>query len=369
VERSDKDAVRAKLARSIGKEPTYDEKKRRKERAKQRRSLGRKRETPAVDWDEDGEARPARRRADRPPAANRETTRDGCVVGIARASVRVRVDGVDLDVAPPREFVPAIGDRIQLAELSGRMRIVELEPRRTKLARLDPADPRRELVLAANVDVGVIVVSVVAPPLVAGLVDRLRLALERGGVRALVAVNKVELLKEASAEAVELAELVTEWRALGLEVHSVSASTGIGIAGLRAALEGCTSVLVGHSGVGKSSLANALAPDAKLAVGELAVGATRGRHTTTAGRMLELGGGTRLIDTPGVRQFGLAGWTAGEVRAAFADLASFASGCRFADCSHLVEPDCAVRAAVERGELAARRFETYARIARSLDGA
>jgi ribosome biogenesis GTPase len=368
VERSDKDEVRAKLARSIGKEPTYEEKKRRKERAKQRRAHGRKRETPAADWDEEGEARP-RRRADRRPTASSGKTRVGCVVGMTRASVRVRVDGLEVDVAPPREFALAIGDGARLVERSGRMSIVELEPRRTKLARPDPADPRRELVLAANVDVGVIVVSVVAPPLVAGLVDRLRLALERGGVRAVVAVNKVELLTEGGAEADEVSALVAEWRELGLEVHTVSATTGAGLDGLRAALDGRTSVLVGHSGVGKSSLANALAPHARLAVGELAVGATRGRHTTTAGRMLELTPGTRLIDTPGVRQFGLAGWTAADVRAAFADLQAFASGCRFGDCSHLVEPECAVRAAVERGELAARRFESYARIARSLDGA
>ncbi|MCE9594079.1 MAG: ribosome small subunit-dependent GTPase A [Planctomycetes bacterium] len=361
MERSDKDAVRAKLARSIGKEPTYEEKKRRKERAKQRRSLGRKREAPTLDDDE--EPRPGRPRR---TAHGNDATRDGCVVGIVRASVRVRVDGVEVDVAPPRELALAIGDRVRLAERSGRMRIVELEPRRTRLARPDPADPRRELVLAANVDVGVIVASVVAPPLVAGLVDRLRLALERGGVRALVAVNKVELLREGGAEAEELDALVAEWRALDLDVHRVSASTGVGLEGLRASLDGRTSVLVGHSGVGKSSLANALAPHAELTVGELAVGANRGRHTTTAGRMLELGADTWLIDTPGVRQFGLAGWTAADVRAAFADLASFASDCRFRDCTHLVEPECAVRAAVERGALGARRFESYARIARSL---
>jgi ribosome biogenesis GTPase len=126
--------------------------------------------------------------------------------------------------------------------------------------------------------------------------------------------------------------------------------------------------LVGHSGVGKSSLLNAIAPGTGAAVGEVAVNA-RGRHTTTSARVYRQADGTRIVDTPGVREFGLWRLTAAELTRYFPEFEPFAAACRFGDCSHRHEPDCAVRAAASGGEIAAERFATYLRILDSLDGA
>ncbi|MBI5435030.1 MAG: ribosome small subunit-dependent GTPase A [Planctomycetes bacterium] len=367
MEPSDKDRLREKLARSIGKEPSYEEKKRRKERSKAKRAERPRRAED--DWEADDELAlvrraPARARERPDTNARPAASESGLVVALARTRVEVRTGERKLELPRPHGLELAIGDRVLLD--GGR--IVSREARRARLARPDPADPRRELVLAANVDLGAIVVSVVAPPLVAGLVDRLQIALASSGVPALVIVNKVELLQGSEAAGRELAELETEWRELGFESLRVSAATGLGLDTLRARLAGRTAVLVGHSGVGKSSLVNALAPRSELATGGLSSGNLRGRHTTSAGRMIELADGAWLVDTPGVREFGLAGLSRDELRGAFAEFARFTAGCRFADCSHLVEPDCAVRAAVERRELSRRRFESYARIAATLDG-
>lgn len=367
MEQSDKDRLREKLARSIGKEPSYEEKKRRKERSKAKRAERPRRAED--DWEADDELAslhrvPARAR-ERPAASERpDANEGGLVVALARTRVEVRAGERALDLPRPHGLELAIGDRVRV--VGGR--VVSREARRSRLARPDPADPRRELVLAANVDLGAVVVSVVAPPLVAGLVDRLQIALAASGVPTLVIVNKVELLEGSEAAARELAELEAEWRELGFESLRVSAATGAGLDTLRARLAGRTAVLVGHSGVGKSSLVNALAPESELATAGVSSGNLRGRHTTSAGRMIELADGAWLVDTPGVREFGLAGLSRARLRDAFAEFARFAPGCRFADCSHQVEPDCAVRAAVERGELSRRRFESYARIAATLDG-
>ncbi|MCK6447789.1 MAG: ribosome small subunit-dependent GTPase A, partial [Planctomycetes bacterium] len=291
------------------------------------------------------------------------------VVGLARTRVFVRVGAVEFDLPRPLGLELAIGDDVELA--SGR--VVARGERRSRLARPDPANPRRELVLAANVDLALIVTSVVAPPLVPGLVDRLFVALAASELSACVLVNKVELLGDSPAAARELEELEHEWRELGCDALRVSAATGVGLDALRARLAGKTAVLVGHSGVGKTSLVNALAPSSLLAIGGVSTGNLRGRHTTSAGRLVELAGSSTsasaawLVDTPGVREFGLGGVTRADLRAAFADFTPFAARCRFADCAHVAEPDCAVRVAVERGELRARRFASYVRLAATLE--
>lgn len=387
MDSKDKDAVRAKVARSIGKEPSYEEKRARKERAKARRAPRPRRDD---DWDRDDELAealgedatprhaPRRRKSKlrdalhgraRSPGCDGESRETATVVALARTRVLVRVGERELDVPRPLDLELAVGDRVELVD----GRVASRGERRTKLARPDPANPRRELVLAANVDLALIVTSVVAPPLVPGLVDRLLVALAASDLPACVLVNKVDLLDGAPDAERGLVELEAEWRELGCDALRVSAATGLGLDALRQRLLGRTTVLIGHSGVGKTSLVNALAPSSALATGGVSTGNLRGRHTTSAGRMLELAcargaaaGSAWLVDTPGVREFGLGGVTRADLRATFADFAPFAARCRFADCAHSSEPDCAVRAAVERGELRERRFASYARIAASL---
>ncbi|MCB1056008.1 MAG: ribosome small subunit-dependent GTPase A, partial [Acidobacteria bacterium] len=124
---------------------------------------------------------------------------------------------------------------------------------------------------------------------------------------------------------------------------------------------------VGHSGVGKSSLVNALAPELDLETGEVKRGDGTGRHTTTRSSLFDLGDGIRVIDTPGVREFGLWDLEAADVRASFEDFQPYATGCRFSDCTHIHEPSCGVLEAVERGDVAQARYDAYRRIVESVD--
>jgi ribosome biogenesis GTPase len=237
-------------------------------------------------------------------------------------------------------------------------------PRASRLIRPDPHDPRLERVLAANVELVLVVAALREPRLSVGLVERVVLATQRGGAVPLVVATKLDLCADAEALA-SLAPL----RATGVDVVACSAKTGAGIDELRARVAGRLCALVGHSGVGKSSLLNALDPALALAEGRVRAADGKGRHTTTASSLHRLADGTRLIDTPGVREFGLWGMTRAELGAAFPDVAAAAERCRFRDCTHDHEPDCAVRAAATSGALSDARYRSYLRILATLDRA
>jgi ribosome biogenesis GTPase len=210
-------------------------------------------------------------------------------------------------------------------------------------------------VVAANVDQLAIVASVAEPPFRSGLVDRFMLAAHAGGLLPLLVINKLDLLPGAAlpAEIAAYQEL--------LPLHPVSARSGAGLDRLRAALRGKRSVLAGHSGVGKTSLVNALEPELQLETGELAAGG-RGRHTTTRSSWIRLEADSIAIDTPGVRELASGPVDPELVLRVYPDLARFAADCRFRDCSHAAEPGCAVRAAVEGGRLGAARLEGWRRL-------
>jgi ribosome biogenesis GTPase len=219
-------------------------------------------------------------------------------------------------------------------------------------------------VIAANIDAVVIVAAVKAPPLHPRLIDRYLIAIERGGAEPIICVNKIDLL--APAEAAAEREKLRPYEELGIRVLACSAGEGRGIGELLTALAGKLCVFVGHSGVGKSSLLNALKPELGLVTNTLRTGDGKGRHTTTGSHLYELSHGVRVIDTPGIREFGLWKLTLDEARWYFDEFTQLAPQCRFADCSHLHEPACAVRQAVENGRIAAARYESYRRIAATL---
>jgi ribosome biogenesis GTPase len=259
----------------------------------------------------------------------------------------------------------AVGDRVQLERRSsGALAVARLLPRTSRLSRPDPFYAHRERVLVANLDLAIVVTSVRRPVFVPGLVDRFLVALAHGDVPAALAVNKVDLVAEPRDADPEISALRPYFE-LDLPLVLCSAVTGEGIDRLRGLLAGRTAALVGHSGVGKSSLLNLLAPGSEAAVGEVSADHRHGRHTTTRARVYRLDDGTRLVDTPGLREFGLWRMSARELSAYFDEFAELAPGCRFADCTHDHEPRCAVRGAAERGELP--RYETYRRILDSLD--
>jgi ribosome biogenesis GTPase len=253
----------------------------------------------------------------------------------------------------------AVGDEVSFDE--GRGVVLELLPRRSALVRRRPKDDPRQLqVIAANMDRLAIVASVVEPAFRPGVVDRLQIAALSGGLDAILVVNKVDLLAGAP--------LPDEVRAfqVALPVHAVSARTGQGIEALHRALVASRTVLAGHSGVGKSSLLNALHPELRLVTGELRRDA-RGRHTTSRATLHRLAGDAIVVDTPGVREVATGPVEPALLERVYPDVAGLAAGCQFRDCRHDREPACAVRRAAEQGELSASRWEGWRRLVREID--
>lgn len=301
----------------------------------------------------------------------REEGSRALVCGLARGRAIVLLEGrrLELELGPALSAAQqgriAVGDEVRIEELGpGARRVASVLPRRSFLARPDPADPRRELLLAANLDLAVIVLDAASALRKLGLVDRFLVALARGGVAALLCVNKVDC-EDALVQRAELERALAPYAALGAPVHFASALRGDGIDSLRAALRARTCVFIGQSGVGKSSLLNAIDPAGERLTRSIRERDGRGRHATSASSLRELEDGTRIIDTPGIRSFALPALGRAELEAAFPELARHAPHCRYSDCSHLHEPDCATRAAVEAGLVERARYESYARILRA----
>ncbi|MBS1716696.1 MAG: ribosome small subunit-dependent GTPase A [Armatimonadetes bacterium] len=292
------------------------------------------------------------------------------VLSIGPRSCLVKLEGetytcrVSPDLASKQKSELAVGDEVYL-ETKGVDRVVMgVAARRTKLSRPDAGNGSMERVIVANVDCVVIVVSVVAPPLHPRLVDRYLIAIQKGGARPAIAVNKIDLHESEEALRQDL-RLLDPYRKMGVPVVECSAGQGLGKERLLEVLQGKQSAFVGHSGVGKSSLLNMLRPDLGLQVGDVSEGYGRGTHTTTRSTLWELPNDTRVIDTPGIRSFGLWKMDKEELPWYFPDFLE-AGRCRFSDCRHLQEPGCAVKAAVDNGTLAAERYDTYLRILATL---
>jgi ribosome biogenesis GTPase len=322
-----------------------------------------------------GKLRAARPTGDSATANAADTLLQGeaVVVAITRGQCEIELGGETLLCHLPKALAQAqqselaVGDRIRVARRpAGELVAAQILPRANRLSRPDPFLAHRERVLAANIDLALVVVAIRKPPLAIGLIDRFLVALAHGGVRAAIAVNKADLVQGDRAGDPELSSLAP-YASLGAPIVLCSTRTGEGIEELRALLSGKTAVFVGHSGVGKSSLLRALAPEFEVRVAGLSSLNDRGRHTTTRARIYTLDDGvTRIVDTPGVREFGLWKMTPGELAAYFGDFDPFAVDCRFADCTHTHEPGCAVRDAAESGRLPASRYDTYLRIFASL---
>lgn len=304
-------------------------------------------------------------------AERREGEPAGAAIVISIASGRCRVfhRGEEIDCVVPSSIAVrqksalAVGDRITLEREGDVWRIEKIFPRRSVLARPDPMNPHMKRLIAANIDAVIPVVTLKAPPLRPRLIDRFLIAIHRGGAEPIICVNKIDLLDSTERE-VELGNL-NPYRDLGVPVIACSARTGEGLDGLRELVDGKTCALVGHSGVGKSSILNAL--DARLQITTRTLDRRgTGRHTTTRSTLHDLGGGTHLIDTPGIREFGLWDLDGETLRDYFPEFDEPARLCRFNDCTHVHEPDCEVKRRVARGEIHRARYDAYTRLVEDL---
>jgi ribosome biogenesis GTPase len=298
-----------------------------------------------------------------PPAPQGAEGELGTVIHTALGACTLDCDGEEVgavlsdSLRQTQQTSVAVGDEARFVRREGALpRVEAILPRRTWLARSDPSAGGRQRVIVANVDRVVVVVSVGAPPLHPRLIDRYLIAIAQGGASAVVAVNKIDLLPPGSREL----DVLEPYRPLGVPIVPVSADSGMGLDALRAALGEGRCAFVGHSGVGKSSLLNALRPDLDIKVSAQKRRGGKGKHTTTASTLWDIGEGLKVIDTPGIRSFGLWKLTREEVLAHFPEFAPHP--CRFRDCRHQAEPECGVRAAAESGELSPWRYGTYLRL-------
>jgi len=258
----------------------------------------------------------------------------------------------------------AVGDAVSLerGDRGDGYAIAEILPRRSQLARRTPGGGHGERIVAANVDQVVVVFALVKPVPHTRMLDRFLVIAEANELAARVVVNKVDLASEDEATT-----LFADYPAAGYPLHFTSTkSGGRGLDTLHAALHGRTSVLTGPSGVGKSSLLNALYPGLRLRVGEISESVNKGRHTTVGALLHPLPDGGFVADTPGLREIGMWGLDPSQLDECFPEFRPLTPLCRFGDCTHTVEPGCAVLEALGRRELSAARHESYVKLRQDL---
>lgn len=310
--------------------------------------------------------------------------RRGVVLGGTGGIWRVRIDDASTVEAalrgrlkrdasePTRRDVPdedrlklAVGDEVLVEPdvRGGAWAICEILPRRSRLARRAPGGAYGERIVAANLDQVVVVFAAAKPEPHPRMLDRFLVIAEANALAARVIVNKIDLVGERTAH-----ERFAPYEQAGYPVHYTSTKRGDGLAAVRSMLGGRVSVFTGPSGVGKSSLLNALFPGLALRIGEISESVNKGRHTTVGANMIALPDeqGGYVVDTPGLREVGMWALSPEHLDACFPELRPFIPTCRFADCTHTAEPGCAVKDAVARGEVSTERFASYLKLREEL---
>ncbi len=256
-----------------------------------------------------------------------------------------------------QRHVVAVGDDVLFRPATNNEGIIErIEPRRGVISRTSRG---RQHVIVANVDQLVIVTSAAEPAIKPNLIDRMLITAEKAGITPIICINKIDLI-----DAAELAPLVGVYSQLGYPVLAISATTGVCVDRLREFVRGKQSVVAGQSGVGKSSLLNAIEPDLALRVRSVSEDTNKGRHTTSSALLIPLDDMDYdetgyIVDTPGIRQFELWDVIPEEVAGYYRDIRPYVSHCRYPDCTHTHEEECAVKDAVADGRIDLRRYDSY----------
>lgn len=255
----------------------------------------------------------------------------------------------------------AVGDRVRLERDTREhaWAIGEIMPRKSRLARRAPGGGKGERVLAANVDQVIVMFAAAKPEPHPRMLDRFLVIAEANDLAARIIINKVELVGDRAAR-----ERFADYERAGYDVHFTSVKQHIGLDAIQKTLAGRISVVSGPSGVGKSSLLNALFPGLGLRVSEISESVNKGKHTTVGAFLHPLPEdvGGAVVDTPGLREIGMWELPVEELDLCFPELRALRDECRFADCSHIAEPGCAVREAVEHGTVSRARYESYVKL-------
>lgn len=290
----------------------------------------------------------------------------GKVVEVSRGLCRAEVDGETI-VCDVRGIltaegtgytnIMAVGDRVLVQPLADERGLVEgVLPRRSGLARSDSFDVHLKQIIAANVDQLLVVAAWLEPKIWLQMVDEYLIGATRNGLKTAVCLNKIDLAQTMA----EVETAVAPYRNLDIPVFLTSAAEGVGIEPVRDFLRGQATVLAGLSGVGKSTLLNAIQPGLQLRTSEVSQLKSReGRHTTTQAIMLPLAMGGSVVDTPGIKDMGLLGLHPDDLIEFYPELADVVGFCRFNDCTHSHEPGCVVKEAVENGRIAQWRYDNY----------
>lgn len=256
----------------------------------------------------------------------------------------------------------AVGDyvTIEVEETDGTAVIAEIEPRRNYISRQSPRMKQARHIIAANLDQAFLVATIANPRTSTGFIDRFLLTAEAYGIPAHIIFNKQDLMQGKDLKKQE--EISEMYKQIGYPVHLVAAQTNTGIEELKALMRDKTTLISGHSGVGKSTLINTIHPQANLRTGQISEYHQKGMHVTTFAEMHELPFGGYVIDTPGIKEFGLLDIEPQEVSHYFREMRELVTECKFNNCLHVNEPKCAVKQALLDGKISEERFKNYLNI-------
>lgn len=261
----------------------------------------------------------------------------------------------------------AVGDRIHFdVETEGENVgiIYKIEDRRNYINRQSPRHKHQHHIIAANLDQSLLLATLKNPRTSQGFIDRFLVACEMYHVPALVVFNKADLYRKKELALYE--DLQTMYAGIGYGVFLISVQEEQGMAGLKEKLQHKTTLISGHSGVGKSSFINVVLPQTSIRTQDISAWSGKGMHTTTFAEMYDLPFDGKIIDTPGMREFGLVDLERSELSGYFPEMQARLAGCQFNNCLHVAEPDCAIKNAVQQGEIHENRYVSYVSILESL---